>query len=341
MATLKEIAQMAGVSTMTVSNVVNGKTAKVSKETLERIQSLIEECHYVPNLNARSLVKNTSQTIVVFVSTFVSHENVFKDPYLAEFFGEIEGYIRANGYYVLIQTVDALENAANLLEKWNADGAVFISPVSEEKIHELRQSCSCPIVFIDSYDSDPDSLTVGVNEFKGGFIATKYLLTCGHRKIGFAGFYDKSSPVVNERYSGYVAALKEFGLTEKDGVLLHTVTTYEAGLYFGSAIANHEYDVTAVFATADLLALGIMEGARRNGCMVPRDLSVVGFDNLSIGQLVTPKLTSVSQDLKNKAFSAVDLLIRSIKKEPVEQKHIICDVQLEIRQSAFEGITLI
>ena len=76
MATLKEIAQKAGVSMMTVSNVVNGKTEKVSKETLGRIQALIKECNYVPNLNARTLVKSTSQTIVVFVSTFVSHENV-------------------------------------------------------------------------------------------------------------------------------------------------------------------------------------------------------------------------------------------------------------------------
>ena len=78
MATLKEIAQKAGVSMMTVSNVVNGKTEKVSKETLGRIQELIKECNYVPNLNARTLVKSTSQTIVVFVSTFVSHENVFR-----------------------------------------------------------------------------------------------------------------------------------------------------------------------------------------------------------------------------------------------------------------------
>ncbi|WP_294427848.1 LacI family DNA-binding transcriptional regulator [uncultured Treponema sp.] len=338
MATLKEIAQKAGVSVMTVSNVVNGKTEKVSKETLERIQSLIKEYNYVPNLNARSLVKNNSQTIVVFVSTFVSHENVFKDPYLSEFFGEIENLIRQNGYYVLIQTIDAIENAATLMKKWKADGAVFISPVSPEKIHQLKQECDCPIVFIDSCDSEETSLTVGINEFKGGFIATKHLLTLGHRKIGIAGYYDKKSAIVQARYQGYIAALKEFGLDEKDAVILHTVTTYEAGLYFGGAIANHEYDITAVFATADLLAIGIMEGARRNGCIVPRDLSVVGFDNLSVSQIVTPKLTSVSQDLKNKAAEAVELLFKAIRKEEIAQPHIICDVQLELRQSVLERV---
>ncbi|WP_406035031.1 LacI family DNA-binding transcriptional regulator [Treponema saccharophilum] len=336
MATLKEIAQKAGVSMMTVSNVVNGKTEKVSKETLGRIQALIKECNYVPNLNARTLVKSTSQTIVVFVSTFVSHENVFKDPYLAEFFGEIESLIRQNGYYVLIQTIDEIENAATLLKKWKADGAVFLSPVSPEKIRQLKAECAVPMVFVDSADDDETTLTVGINEFKGGFIAAKYLLEAGHRKIGIAGFYDKASSIVQARYAGYVAALAEFGLGEKDAVVLHTVTTYEAGLYFGGAIANHEFDVTAVFATADLLAIGIMEGARRNGCIVPRDLSVVGFDNLSVAQIVTPKLTSVSQDLGNKAAAAVGLLFSAIRKESIAQPHILCDVQLELRQSVLE-----
>lgn len=336
MVTLKEIAEKAGVSMMTVSNVVNGKTSKVSRETLEKIRLLIEEYNYVPNLNARSLVKKSSHTIVVFASTYVSHENVFKDPYLAEFFGEIESFIRVNGYYVLIQTVDTIQSAPTLLKNWNADGAIFMSPVPTETISWLKKQCPCPIVFIDSYDTDPGTLTVGMDEFKGGYIATKYLLSLGHRRIGIAGFYDESAKIVQERYEGYLAALREFGLGEKDAVILHTVTTYEAGMYFGGTLANHEFDVTAVFATADLLALGIMDGARRNGCAVPRDLSLVGFDNLSLCEIVTPKLTSVSQDLRNKARCAAELLFKAINGAEIESHSIVCDVQLEIRQSVAE-----
>ncbi|MBP3772794.1 MAG: LacI family DNA-binding transcriptional regulator [Treponema sp.] len=333
MATLKEIAQKAGVSVMTVSNVVNGKHSKVSKDTFDYILSLIDKYDYVPNLNARSLVKKSSHTIVVFTSTFVSHGNVFKDPYLSEFFGELESFIRENGYYVLVQTVDALQSAAASLRNWHADGAIFMSPLPAEKIRKIQAQYPCPVVFVDSNDPEPSTLTVGINEFKGGYIATKYLLSQGHRRIGIAGFYDESAKIVQERYKGYVAALKEFGMSESDAVILHTVTTYEAGMKLGSALANHEYDITAVFATADLLALGIMEGARLNGCVIPRDLSLIGFDNLSLCDIVTPKLTSVSQDLRLKARSVVDLLFKSIEGKADSDNKIVCDVQLELRQS--------
>lgn len=334
MVTIKEIAKEAGVSIMTVSNVINGNYSKVSQKTIDEVQKIIKKYNYAPNLNARSLAKRSSKIIAVFVNTYFKNENVFKDPYLSELFGEVESFIRTHGYYALIQAVTDIENASILLQNWNADGAIFLSPQKESDIKQLLERNICPIVFIDSsYREQNHSLTVSINDYKGGYIATKYLIENGHSKIGFAGYYEKDNTVVSQRYEGYRDAMKEYGISVPDSYLIHTLTTYEAGISIGADLARHRNDMTAIFATADLLALGIMEGARQNGCIVPNDLSLIGFDGLELCSKISPKLTTVSQDVHNKAKTSVDLLIDAIQKKDISHCNIVCDVELEVRET--------
>jgi LacI family transcriptional regulator len=333
MATLKDIAREAGVSVMTVSNVINGNYSKVANQTIELVQGLIQKYNYVPNLSARSLSKRSSKIIAVFVDTYLPGENIFKDPYLSELFGELEAMIRQAGYYGIIRSVENLENVSTLLRNWNVDGAIFLSQQTETAINQILSSSNCPIVFIDSYsNSNSDALMVKVNDYKGGYVATKYLISNGHRKIAFAGCYSETNPIVSRRYHGYLDALKEAGITYEEDYLINTFTRYEDGLNIGRDLANKQIDVTAVFAAADLLALGIIEGARLNGCIVPNDLSVIGFDNLDICTFVTPKLTTISQDVHKKAEQSVQLLLDAIGNKN-EQHEIILDVQLQIRQT--------
>ncbi|WP_027728721.1 LacI family DNA-binding transcriptional regulator [Treponema sp. C6A8] len=329
MLTLKDIAKEAGVSVMTVSNVINGKKSKVSKETIERVQKIIKDMHYTPNLNARSLAKHESRLIAVFVSTYVSAENVFKDPYVSDLFGEIESAIHENGYYTIIQTVDDRQHAINLLQNWQADGAIFISDQNIDDMKYYTEYCQCPLVFIDSMNtSGADYMTVEIDDKKGGYLATKYLIENGHKKIGFAGFLDQKDSVIKERYKGYVKAMQESGL-KKFIKQIQTATGYEDGISWGAALARKEMDLTAVFATADLFALGLVEGARQGGLSVPQDLSVVGFDNLSLCRFVSPRLTTISQDISHKGRAAVELLLKAIKKEEITEKRIVCDLSLE------------
>ena len=109
MITLQEIADKAGVSRMTVSNVINGKYEKVSKQKKELIEEIIKQYHYVPNLSARSLAKHRSKMIAILVNTFVLDYNIFADPYISSLFGEIETAVRAAGYYTIVQTVDNMQ----------------------------------------------------------------------------------------------------------------------------------------------------------------------------------------------------------------------------------------
>jgi len=333
MITLKDIAREAGVSVMTVSNVINEKNSKVSKKTIERVQKIISDLHYTPNLSARALAKNESRLIAVFVSTFISHENVFKDPYLSELFGVIEGIVRANGYFVIIQTVENLQSAYNLLQNWHTDGAIFISPQPYENMSFLTTHCSCPIVFIDSYNhKNEDFLTVEINDYKGAYLATKYLIDNGFKKIGFGGYVDENPSVIKERFKGFKKAMEEAGLA--DGITsVQTLTDYDDGLNIAKQIADGVYDINAIFATADLFALGLIAGLKQHNINVPQDFSIVGFDNLSICRLVSPALTTISQNIPNKAKIATELLFKSIRGELIENHHPVCDVELIERET--------
>lgn len=334
MITLQQIADEAGVSKMTVSNVINGKFDKVSTQKIELIQNIIEKNHYVPNLNARSLVKHQSKIIAILVNAFVLDYNVFIDPYISRLFGEIETTVRAAGYYTIVQTVDNINDVITLLRNWNADGAIFLTPQSEEDLELLRKQHICPMVFLDNYfRADSGFLSVNIDDYKGGYIATKHLLQNGHRKIAFASYLSIKSDVIAARHQGYMDALKEFGIPAKDSCLIDTFTRYEDGLVIGRDLANHKYDVTAVFATSDHLALGIMKGCSLNGFIVPNDLSVIGFDDLDLCTIATPELTTIAQDLHEKARSAVQLLINAITGTQQVSSPVICDVELKIRQT--------
>lgn len=334
MAILKDIAAEAGVSIMTVSNVINGNHDKVSKKTVVRIQELIEKHHYVPNLSARSLTSKSSKIIGILLSSENSSGNYFTDPYLSELFGEIETLVRNKGYFVIIRTIPDIHNVSTFLQNWNADGAIFITHQEEATMNTIIEHSKCPIVFIDSYNkTNPSALMVGVDDYKGGYIATKHLIHNGHKRIAFAGSYSENNSIIAKRFQGYQAALKEADIPYTDDLLITTFTNYEDGIRIGRDIANKKYDITAVFASADLLAIGIMEGAHINGYVVPNDLSIIGFDNLQLCNFVTPKLTTVSQNVKHKAESTVDLLMAVIDGEPLQNRMITLDVQLELRQT--------
>lgn len=332
MVTLKDIATEAGVSMMTVSNVINKNYGRVSEKNIEKINELIKKYNYVPNLSARSLSSKSSKIIVIFLPKDDPLVNYFSNPYMGELFGEIETLIRKNNYFVLIRSLEEVGSISTVLKNWNADGAIVLTHLDNSTVKMIAGSSECPVVFIDSYvEGDSSALTVGINDYKGGYTAAKHLIHNGHTKIAFAGPYNESNEIVYNRYRGYCAALEEAAI--KTSTIIKTNTTYEDGIQVGKAIANKFYDVTAVFATADILAIGIMEGAHRNGMIVPNDLSVVGFDNLQICSFASPKLTTISQNVKQKAECSVNLLMRAIDDSSFRRKAVALDVELKERQS--------
>ena len=128
--TLKDIADKAGVSMMTVSNVINGKNNRVSEKTIERINQIIKECGYVPNLNARSLTSKSSNIIQIIISSedTYSDENFLENPYISSMVGIMEREFRKNGFYTMIRSISNDTDVNTLLKNWNMDGVVFLYP---------------------------------------------------------------------------------------------------------------------------------------------------------------------------------------------------------------------
>ena len=208
---LKTIAKMAGVSTVTVSNVLNGKYNKASKETVERVQRIIEETNYHPSATARSLIMKQSRIIGVVIPNLQPSESFFASPYNTQMLGFLDRYIRNEGYYMMlrcvVQSFEVLEDFAT----WNIDGAFLLGVVAEDAL-KLREKMDIPAVFIDTYAEEGAPLaTVGVEDYKGGYLAAQYVLDKGHRRIAFVSTPTGFPGVIQERYRGFRAALRDRG----------------------------------------------------------------------------------------------------------------------------------
>lgn len=332
---LKDIANAAGVSTATVSNVINGNFHKVSQETINKVQKIIEENDYKPSTIARSLARKESKIIGVVMPNLGEEEIFSVSPYNTQILALLENYIRKQGYYLMIRSVKECKEIIPLFSTWYVDGMIFMGAFKNE-VEDIQSRLEIPTVYIDSYAEELEIANVGIDDYKGGLLAARYLIGKGHRKIAFVGPDVNSPGVVQERYRGFCDACRERGIEINQACVFEAWTLYECGVKSGKKIALSDEGFTAVVAMSDILAFGIMEGLRLCGMNVPENVSVVGFDNLPECQYSNPKLTTVSQNLERKALLAGDCLfkmIRNKEKVVINQK---VDVEIIERQSVRE-----
>lgn len=335
--TLKDIADKAGVSMMTVSNVINGKTSRVSPKTMEKINAIIKECGYVPNLSARSLTNKTSNIIGVVVAidepAAGQENNYLENPYVSTMVGTIERELQKNGYYTMIRSVSNKADITTLLKNWNADGLIFLYPENKEYMTAFIKATPCPVAVFDSELDFPELINICSDDEKGLYLSTKYMINHGHSHIAFVADYQNNS-VLTKRFQGYCKALEESNIPFRPEYVYPYSPSYEDGIRAGREIASQYLPITAVVTTADICAIGIMEGARLGGLRIPIDLSVIGYDNLSLCQYTVPKLTSISQNVTQKALLSVQLLLERIRTgKSSGNNRIMTDVEVVDRQS--------
>ncbi len=332
---IKDIALQAGVSTATVSNVINGNYNKVSKETVAKVQKIIEENHYRPNATARSLALKESKIIGLVIPNLGEDEAFASSPYNAQMVALLENYVRKQGYYLMIRSVGKCKEIVPIFSTWNVDGVILLGAYKEEVPH-IEKHLRVPTVYIDTYAEDLGIANVGIDDYKGGFLAARYLLAKGHRKIAFVGPNVESPGVIHNRFCGFSDACKERQVAITSENIFEAITTYEAGVNMGRKIAFSNLGVTAVVAMSDILAFGVMEGLRLCGLNVPGDISVIGFDNLPSCRYSNPQLTTVSQNLEQKAFLAGDCLFKMIRRKEKRAMNKTVDVEIVERQSVKE-----
>ncbi len=335
MTTLKDIAAKAGVSVMTVSNVINGNYSKVSQGTIEKVNQLIKEYDYVPNSAARMLSAKASRIIALCLSDAILtpdiKTNPFESPYNSKLIGIIQRTIQDMNYYLMLCGGRSTDSIINDLKTWNVEGAIFLAGY-DPFIPEITRTLQFPMLFIDSYYEKQSLMNIGADDYTGGYLAGRYLLNANHREIGFVSNLTADNTLLNQRFQGFSDALKEEGITLDEDHIFNSHISYEGGLTVGRKLAERR-DITAVFSTADIMAIGIMEGARLGGLTLPRDLSVIGFDDLDVANYVTPKLTTIHQDIEQKGTLVVEKLFQLIRNPEHEKEHIVMPVEIIERQS--------
>lgn len=317
MATIKEIANLAGVSTTTVSNVIHGKTRKVSPATIEKINTLIKETGYVQKLGLRVLNKQSSQMLAVVINHHKDFQySILADPFYGRTLGRIQEQAQKQGYYLMVYTEKDVEKIFQMVMGWDIDGVVAIS-FSKRNCEKILHLTGKPVVAIDAYGDLEEGqqqqvVNISLDEPRGGYIMTRYLLECGYETIKVCAGRD--SGVDHLRLSGCRKAMVDFASK-------HQRLQFEAlGMNVEKRLESYRWLIqrnmpkTAVFFLSDLYALEALSLFYDKGVSVPQDIGVAGYDNISYSQFSVPRLTTVNQDVDKKANLAVKLLMEQIEK---------------------------
>lgn len=331
-ATLKDVAQLAGVSAATVSYALSGKRT-ISGETKQRIQAAIDELDYVPDLNARSLSMRDSKLIgVVVPQTEPGDRLMFQNSFYSEVLGSIEYYARQQGYHILISATDANESYLTLAKKRNLDGIIVIGMYPDGFYQEMKKT-QIPIVLIDSYCNDHYYHNIRIDDAYGSYLATRYMLDCGHKDIAFFAGQLKENGVMKKRLLGYQQALREYGILYRKEYVFEGQIDYESGIALSGKLLGSGLPTTGIVAAADILAIGIVKGLYEAGKRVPEDFSVIGFDDAEVSRYMTPGLTTVRQQISLKGQKAVELLLKHIEDPSLPKQEEILPLQLVVRGS--------
>jgi LacI family transcriptional regulator len=330
--TIDEVASQAGVSPMTVSRVVNGHGV-VREATKERVMRTVRELGYRPNLAASSLAA-AQHTCIALIYTNPS------STYLRELLvGALSGSVRTAAQLV-IATWDNLDgparrNAARLMAR-SVAGVILPPPLCESKNVVMEfVDAGVPVVSIASGRFSNDVSCVRIDDFRASKEITAHLIANGHRRIG----YIKGNPnqtASADRYEGFKAALGEAGISLDKALIEQGYYTYRSGLEATENLLALSSPPTAIFASNDDMASAAVSVAHRQGLAVPRDLSVVGFDDTSAATMVWPELTTVHQPIASMADTAVDILLRAIRRKDGSARVVVNHVvphQLVTRDS--------
>jgi LacI family transcriptional regulator len=331
--TLRDVAERAGVSVMTVSNVINGNRARVSPETIERVQRIAAELGYVPSASARSLSARSSRLIGLLVPA-ADEDSLMISPHNVAMVGQIERELRRLGYHLLLRGIANQREVTEALQSWSLDGAILLGFLDEQVDGLTAKTVGgVHVLAIDSYSTNPLTTGPRSDDFTGARLATRHLLDLGHRRIVFAGPAFTDVGVVHERFEGYRQAHADTGAAWDRQLIEAVNTTHTDGRELGLRLRARHPRATAVFATADILAIGIMRGLTESGVQVPDTVSVVGFDDLDLCEYAMPRLTTVSQDITAKATTAVRMLIDSIENGALPSEPVTITVSLVKRES--------
>ncbi len=330
-AKMSDIARLAGVSASTVSRALAGSPL-VAAHKREEIHRLARERGYVVNSTARNLRLQRTQTLGVVIPLGHETSQPLSDPFFMEMLGHLADAITERGYGMILQKiVPPMDDwLINLISSQRADGIIVIGQSTEHSVLEAAAPIYRPLVVWGGHLPTQSYCTVGTDNVGGALAAVEYLIRIGRKRIVFVG--DPAVPEIGLRYEGYRLAHERAPqlrpLPHLVPAHLTADTAYEAmRAFIGSGGA---FD--AVFCATDVIAMSALRALTASGLTVPRDVSVVGFDDISLAAHANPPLTTVRQDLQRGARTLVDLLFRRMAGEDTPSATM--SAELVVRESS-------
>jgi len=331
MATIKDVAQHAGVSVTTVSHVINN-TRVVSAEGRERVEQAVRALGYVPNAMARSLKSNNTATLGMLIPNS-------SNPYFAEIVRAVEDRCFNAGYtLVLCNTDDEPRRQSvylQVLAERRIDGLIVVSTgtVDDHSLATQLQGLRIPTVLVDREIADPSCDLVETAHMQGGLLAGRHLLSLGHQRIACIGG-PEGVMSSEQRVEGWRMALAERGVVLRaEELLWRGGFTSQGGYEAMLAILRTADKPSAVFVCNDLMAIGALRAAHEAGVAVPDELSIVGFDDIELSSYTSPALTTVAQPKTQIGALAVDMLLERVSGKRHEPCKVVLQPELRVRAS--------
>lgn len=324
--TIKDIAKITGYSVATISRVLSGKEG-VSEEKRKEILKIIEQLGYIPNQSARRLRSKETKNILVMIPDI---ENYFYNKLIKG----IETEVREKGYNIILgdfsDSQEIEEEYYRMMKGQIADGILIVGSMSQpQRIVEVSRQF--PMVVISDYFSD-ELVTVCIDNFKAAYDATMFLYKCGYRRI--AKITGKIGAVLSQdRLKGYRIALENLGLEFNERYIKYGDFKYESGYRLAKELLKIFPPPDAIFCSNDEMAIGACDAAKELGFSIPEELGIMGFDDIELSSMVTPKITTVHQPRYEMGKLAAQLLINILAGEEVSKGKYILDTSIIPKES--------
>ncbi len=320
-ATSFDIAYRAGVSQSTVSRALRNSEL-VNYETRKKIKAIAKELNYKVDKNASNLRTQQSTTIALLLFEEPTADEAHINPFFLAMLGSITRACSDHGYDLLV-SFQQLSNDwhADYEDCHKADGIILLGYGDfqdyQEKLQQLEEQ-QTNFVLWGASDIGRKGVVIGCDNIQGGYDLTRHLISLGRKKIAFIGGISKSSPEFRERYKGCVNALEIAGLSFDHHLQIDALTTELSGFEATQKLLANNKPFDAIFCASDLIAVGAIKSLRESGLEVPKDVVVVGFDDIPLAEFTRPSLTTAHQDTKRAGEMLVENLLKQINNEPAE-----------------------
>lgn len=312
---IRDIAEELGLSTATVSNVIHGKTKKISEETVRRVQALLEERQYIPNMAGILLAQNDSKIIGVVIHDHRKYEgHVLEDGFIAASVNALAKELDKAGFFLMIKTTPHWQDIPKFASMWNMAGLVLLG-FCEQDYQILRDEIRVPFIIYDGSITDGRRLVnLTVDNFDGGRQMGEHFRALGHEQVLYIA--DNDVHVDHLRFLGLRSVFPK-------AELLIVPMKKDERIKFYQERFHTLCQYTAVFAASDYYAADFLRFICSQGIRVPEEMSVAGFDNNALSGQLHPALTTIGQNHKKRAELAVELLQKLRRQEPVKPEYLL------------------